>query len=263
MNYNDLLNNSLFFNRKKENKKKLKLNIGAGTNIFITNADEWINYDRDTQDEYFSFLQSLADYSHEKNPPAGLWERVNNMPPHQKKIYDFLVNKGKINYVKHDIKDPFHQHQDNSVDFIYLGQMIEHLNPIYETPAFLSECYRMLKPGGLIRITTPDLELLIKAYIDNQMDIFNNEQPQFYRDADRSSKLAYIMYGACGPHCKWNNYEGHMFLFTKQSMTAYLTKAGFKEIQFFYNAEESKSEDVSKEVVDEGMSHSFAVEAIK
>jgi hypothetical protein len=71
------------------------------------------------------------------------------------------------------------------------------------------------------------------------------------------------MYGASGPHCTWDNYEGHMFLFTRASMTELLLGAGFKPPFAFYR-EEGMSRDIvmAEDAVDAGMSHSFATEAV-
>lgn len=53
--------------------------------------------------------------------------------------------------------------EDNSVEVIYSSHMLEHF-PKNEAPSFVQECYRILKPKGLIRMVVPDLEQLIKNY---------------------------------------------------------------------------------------------------
>lgn len=252
--YKNLLNQSSFFknifikiNASTNIQDKTKLNIGAGPNIFPHPG--WINYDRETFDEYFTYLKG--------NPS------LKEMPDHQKKLTHYLQNNGEVDFRIHDIKSKFFQHIDNSVDCIYVGQTIEHINPNYEAPLFLKECHRMLKLGGVLRMTTPDLDLLIKAYISGDMSKFSSEQPDFYKLVDPSSQLSYIMFGAAGPKCSWNNYEGHMFLYTQTSMNRVLQEAGFKNIHFYYETGISHDPILAKEVVDAGMSHSFIVEAIK
>ena len=44
--------------------------------------------------------------------------------------------------------------EDNTFHAIYAGEIIEHL---FDTKLFLSECYRCLKPDGVIILTTPNL----------------------------------------------------------------------------------------------------------
>jgi predicted SAM-dependent methyltransferase len=241
----------------------VKLNIGAGPNIFP--FDGWINYDRVYFSEYFQQLTMVAKDvnlpENERHPNTISW--MKNITSRQGKLIDYLSRGGSIEYRIGDVQYPFDMHPDNSVDIIYLGQMIEHLNPIYVIPKLLAECYRMLKPGGTLRITTPDLDLLIQAYLNNDLDKFSNEQPLFYKEADPSEQLAYIMYGACGPNCSWNNYEGHMFLFTKNSMRKALKNVGFEKIKFFNSGHLSDHPVILQEVTDEGVSHSLLVEAIK
>lgn len=53
---------------------------------------------------------------------------------------------------------------DNSFDVVYHAQFIEHL-PIELAHIFLNECYRVLKPGGILRVVTPDLENQVKEYL--------------------------------------------------------------------------------------------------
>jgi SAM-dependent methyltransferase len=224
----------------------IKLNIACGPNVFP--FDGWINYDHVDFGGYFAALRASASVG---------------MPPHQKKLCDHLLSGGEIRFVQHDMNDRF-PHDDSSVDAIYVGQAIEHLNPIQQTPEFLKECWRMLRPaGGLLRMTTPDLRKLLAAYEEGSMHRFATDQPDFYKNADPDSQLAFLMYGACGPDCTQERYEGHFFLFTKRSMHRFLVEAGFREIVFYDEPGESLSSVLEREVNDEGMSHSFVVECVK
>lgn len=44
---------------------------------------------------------------------------------------------------------------NNSVDIVFSEMMVEHLTP-HHAWNFLDECFRIIKPGGRIRITIPD-----------------------------------------------------------------------------------------------------------
>lgn len=57
-------------------------------------------------------------------------------------------------------------YEDKTIDGIYSEHFIEHLSQ-RDNVAFLRECRRVLKPGGRVRIATPDLDELIHQYADN------------------------------------------------------------------------------------------------
>lgn len=232
---------------KRSNKQPmLKLNIAAGPNIFP--YDGWINYDHADFQSYFQYVQTI--------------QSSQGMPEHQQKLWSYCRSGGKIDFRQQNMNDRF-PHADNTVDAIYVGQAIEHLNPIHQTPNFLKECHRMLKPGGVLRMTTPDLDVLLDAYRANKMDQFIPDQPEYFKNACPSAKLAYLMYGAGGDKCTQQNYEGHFFLFTRTSMSHFLQQAGFSQIDFHYQTGKSHNPELAEEVVDEGLSHSFIVEAVK
>jgi predicted SAM-dependent methyltransferase len=54
--------------------------------------------------------------------------------------------------------------RDGTVDRIRCEHVFEHLHKREEAPAFLGECLRCLRPGGVLRVIVPDLQLFIEAY---------------------------------------------------------------------------------------------------
>ena len=53
---------------------------------------------------------------------------------------------------------------DGEVDAVYHSHVLEHLGPA-EAEAFLRECRRILRRGGIIRVVVPDLEGIARAYL--------------------------------------------------------------------------------------------------
>lgn len=53
---------------------------------------------------------------------------------------------------------------DGSVEFIYADNVIEHLS-LEQNRFLLLEAYRVLRPGGRIRLVTPDIGALVQTYL--------------------------------------------------------------------------------------------------
>ena len=73
-----------------------------------------------------------------------------------------FVSTGK-NVVAHDLKKgiPF---ADNSFDVVYHSHVLEHF-PKVEALTFIRECYRVLRPQGILRVVVPDLEQIVRMYL--------------------------------------------------------------------------------------------------
>jgi SAM-dependent methyltransferase len=54
---------------------------------------------------------------------------------------------------------------DASCDAVYHSHVLEHVRRDEVAP-FLSECRRVLKPGGVLRVVVPDLEAICRLYLD-------------------------------------------------------------------------------------------------
>ncbi|MDS3859436.1 glycosyltransferase [Thermosynechococcaceae cyanobacterium BACA0444] len=65
--------------------------------------------------------------------------------------------------IAHDLKlgIPF---ADASFDLVYHSHVLEHF-PKALADNFLKECYRVLRPGGVIRVVVPDLEQIARQYL--------------------------------------------------------------------------------------------------
>lgn len=80
-------------------------------------------------------------------------------------------------YIEHDLTSgnplPF---ESNSVEIFYCSHVIEHL-PNQAVKNLLSEFQRCLKPGGLFRISCPDMELQYKAYFKSDILFWPDPSP--------------------------------------------------------------------------------------
>lgn len=115
---------------------------------------------------------------------------------------------------------------DNVFAFIYSEHMIEHI-ALPEAARMLAECCRVLTPGGIIRIVTPNLEFLttllespasaeLRDYIAYSIDV--------YRIQATGAEGAAV----------FNNFMrawGHQYIHTADSLGALMARAGLEEIQ--------------------------------
>ncbi|HZU41664.1 MAG TPA: methyltransferase domain-containing protein [Terriglobales bacterium] len=57
-------------------------------------------------------------------------------------------------------------YREETFEVVYHSHVLEHLSKKQALP-FLCECFRILKPGGIIRVAVPDLENIARLYIDS------------------------------------------------------------------------------------------------
>jgi len=84
------------------------------------------------------------------------------------------------------------RYDDESVDEIYLSQVIEHLNNKELRPA-LKEWNRVLKSNGKIIITTPNVIGTIKAYLENRLN--TSGFPRHYKNWSPEEVVFQMVYG--------------------------------------------------------------------
>jgi ubiquinone/menaquinone biosynthesis C-methylase UbiE len=75
--------------------------------------------------------------------------------------YIDYCRRNQIRYADATKRIPF---GDDAVSVVYSSHMLEHLDRA-EAKSFMRECYRVLKPGGKLRVAVPDLFPLARAYV--------------------------------------------------------------------------------------------------
>jgi predicted SAM-dependent methyltransferase len=56
------------------------------------------------------------------------------------------------------------QYADNSIETIYISHCLDHLSHNGEVDKALAEWYRVLKPGGILRVAVSDFDRVVKMY---------------------------------------------------------------------------------------------------
>lgn len=113
---------------------------------------------------------------------------------------------------------------DASVDAIWSSHNIEHLYPHQVEVAF-REFHRVLKPGGFVFITLPDIQAVARHVAEG-----NLEEPLYVSPAGPISAID-ILYGFRPSLEKGNYFMAHKTGFTAQTMTRKLMNTGFKEVK--------------------------------
>jgi hypothetical protein len=227
----------------------MKLNIASATNMFPFPG--WLNIDRVDQSDYLRILRE--EY-------AG--PNIATLPDSQRRLAEFLQAGGTCEFKQHDLRDGFDWVLDGSVECIYLGQIVEHLQATSALPRLLRECHRMLQPGVVVRITTPDLERILNAFMNRRMMQFAPEQPDVYACVDSATQLSFLMFGALGEENRWDAYDGHMHCWTVPALARVLREAGFSRVEEKLGRQ-SWSAAMATECEDRGMTHSLAIEGMK
>jgi predicted SAM-dependent methyltransferase len=66
--------------------------------------------------------------------------------------------------------------QDNAFDVVYHSHVLEHF-PKDRAELFIKECYRVLKPGGVLRVAVPDLEQIVRLYLQQLEQVRDSSTP--------------------------------------------------------------------------------------
>lgn len=115
---------------------------------------------------------------------------------------------------------------DRSVDYLFSEHMIEHV-PYAQGLAFLRECRRVLKPGGRVRIATPNLLNLVHAYHEP----WSQAAYRYLTSAQYES-----LPGFPSRPCAVVNYFvrswGHQFIYDPETLTVAMESAGLTVVRF-------------------------------
>lgn len=99
---------------------------------------------------------------------------------------------------------------DEAADFLYTSHFVEHLAP-RQAARLLADCFRVLKPGGVLRVSVPDLEYAVSLYGAGQKERMLDSY--FFVDDLESG------------------YARHKYMYDFELLCASLRGAGFPEVR--------------------------------
>jgi Uncharacterized protein conserved in bacteria len=117
---------------------------------------------------------------------------------------------------------------DNSVDAVYSSHTLEHLT-WEEGSMVFKECYRVMKPGGVIRIIEPDLYVIIQHYMEAKSTKPEMAARKFLHDTYFFEiPIPKTLTGMIKFYFKRKN--NHHFMYDADALRYQLEMAGFKDI---------------------------------
>lgn len=127
--------------------------------------------------------------------------------------YKTFIQKHDLKIIKADIEIDHLPFKDNTFDFIIFNEVFEHMriNPIFT----LREINRILKPQGILMLTTPNLYALHKIIMFNLGMGFNDPYLQF----EILNKAGYM---------------GHIREYSTREVKRFLENTGFKIFRVEY-----------------------------
>jgi predicted O-linked N-acetylglucosamine transferase (SPINDLY family)/predicted SAM-dependent methyltransferase len=103
---------------------------------------------------------------------------------------------------------------DGSIEEVYASHVLEHLGYQSELPRTLKEFYRVLRPGGVARISVPDFERLCRLFLASEASV-----------EDRFHVMRMVFGGQIDP------YDLHRVGLTEEFLSHYLRVAGFSRVE--------------------------------
>jgi predicted SAM-dependent methyltransferase len=118
---------------------------------------------------------------------------------------------------------------DNSIDCIYLGEVLEHFTR-ESGMHLLSECFRVLKPTGVVRVRVPDNARFWRNYLQ-EFDKCRARPPADWTD-DHSRWIEMFFRDICVRR-RWFGSFGHYhkWMYDEISLTRTLQRVGFVNVE--------------------------------
>jgi SAM-dependent methyltransferase len=211
-----------------------KLNVGCGQNP----TSGWINYDN-------SICVKLA-----KVPFLISIVKTLKVLGVSRLKFVMTAKHYKIKWA--DIRE-YIPEASGSVDVIYLSHVLENLY-LFEINSFLKEAFRVLKPGGIIRICAMDIKKYIDKYnrdsdTDALMSTFFSSRSSKPKNLD---KVSYLIFG--DRNRKW--------YFDANSLQDRLEGSGFCNAQFLLPGKTNISDSGALDLFEQ-IDESMYIEAFK
>jgi SAM-dependent methyltransferase len=171
----------------------IKANLGCGLAV----APGWVNIDGSLS----ALVATLPRWFH-----SVAYHLTGARNYYKKEEYLGLLSGHR--FVHHDLSYGL-PIDDGMVDYLYTSHFVEHLFR-KDAEHLLEECFRVLKPGGVLRISVPDLEYAVSLYTQGEREKMLANY--FFVEDDNSY------------------YARHKYMYDYYLLSNILRNSGFKDI---------------------------------
>ncbi|MGQ0560243.1 MAG: class I SAM-dependent methyltransferase [Gemmatimonadota bacterium] len=181
------------YRRVRASSQPVKINVGAGVEV----AKGWINVDGGVH----------ALISGAPRPVLSLLYRNTGSVRTLMAEDEYVRRMSEHRFVFHDLAFglPF---ESDVADFVFCSHVLEHFGQ-REAEQLLGEIFRVLKPGGHVRICVPDLEKAVRLY----------------EQGAKSEALRYFFSDG-----RSGSYDQHRYMYDYELLQAALRQQGFSTI---------------------------------
>lgn len=140
----------------------------------------------------------------------------------------------KVRPLVHDLTRPL-PFETDGVSAIYGSHVLEHL---YQADAqrLLTECKRVLKPGGVIRLIVPDLHSMVVKYVEQKNQNGDSGEERVCAADCLNEKLGYRTPTPPNGnfllrfYSTWKDFHSHKWMYDAESLAHYLSLTGFENV---------------------------------
>ena len=116
--------------------------------------------------------------------------------------------------------------ESSQFDAIYCSHNLEHYFP-HDVPRVLAGFLHVLKPSGFAEIRVPDIDLLLKTYVEKNMDL----EDVLYQSPAGAIMVRDVIYGYSKEIERSGvDFYAHKMGFSPKSLSRHLAAAGFKAV---------------------------------
>jgi predicted SAM-dependent methyltransferase len=121
---------------------------------------------------------------------------------------------------------------DGAAELVYSEHTLEHLAK-RDALALLGECYRVLQPGGRLRLGLPDAELYIRAYAERKPEFFDFLRKRWAMPSATPIELLNHSFRMNG---------NHQYAWDFVTLSAALQRTGFRDVTRWASCSASRPE---------------------